>query len=106
MESISIIINNKKIQESYFTDTSLFNYLNDFNYLDLHISPYDDVTIKFNNTKFILDYSQFYEMYSYGYKKLYTITYEVKKYFIFVDIIQYYKICFIKAIYVFKPSKI
>ena len=54
MESISIIINNKKIQESYFTDTSLFNYLNDFNYLDLHISPYDDVQIKFNNTKFVL----------------------------------------------------
>jgi len=102
MESISIIINNKKIQESYFTDTSLFNYLNDFNYLDLHISPYDDVQIKFNNTKFVLDYNQFYEMYSYGYRKLYTITYEVKKYFIFVDIIQYYKNCFIKAIYVFK----
>jgi hypothetical protein len=104
MEFVIIEKNDIEIIRSHFAGNSLLKFLNNSNYLELFISKNDIIKINFNENIYYLNFKEFYEIYSYGIKTLYTTTFESEYYFFFIDIIQFYNLHFIKSIFIYKKT--
>lgn len=104
MEFIIIEKNDKEIIRSRITGSSLLKWLNYYNHLDLFIDKSDNIKINFNNDIFYLNFNELYEIYEFDLRTLYTTTFESKEYFFFIDIVKYYKLHFIKSVYIIKKT--
>jgi len=104
MDFITIINKNTEVYKVCIFDTKFLKILNDDNYLDLLVLNNDDIKIYFNDRQLELNKNELYEIYSYGIKTLFTLTFEEINYFIFLDIVRFYKLYFIKGFYIHKKN--
>jgi len=104
MGIIIIKKNNNEIIRSSFNETKIINWLKLYNHLDLHVNKTDIIKIIFNNSTFILDFNELYEIYEYNIKTLYTTTFESDEYYFFIDIVKFYNIHFIKGVFIYKKD--
>lgn len=106
MGIIIIKKNNNEIIRSSFNETKIINWLKLYNHLDLHVNKTDIIKIIFNNSTFILDFNELYEIYEYNIKTLYTTTFESDKYYFFIDIVKFYNIHFIKGVFIYNKDSL
>lgn len=99
MDFISIKSNNIDIFKVYIENSIIFNVLNDNNYDNLVLSRINDIRIYFNNNELTVDKQNLYEIYTYGIKTLFTLYFEEDRYHIFIDIIRFYNIYYLKGFY-------
>jgi len=103
MDFITIININTEVYKVCIYNTKILNILNNNNYLDLVVLD-DNIKIYFNDKQLEINKNELYEIYSYGIKTLFTLTFEEINYFIFIDIVRFYKLYFIKGFYIHKKN--
>ena len=103
MDFITIININTEVYKVCIYNTKILNILNNNNYLDLVVLD-DNIKIYFNDKQLEINKNELYEIYSYGIKTLFTLTFEEINYFIFIDIVIFYKLYFIKGFYIHKKN--